>query len=267
MHAPKHRSRLRLFCGYWYFLLKKQLYWHASSTPFAQTQSDTHLPHVIFRHATPLLRKLQNVDMWMQHNKVQNLRRAVPHLNGLLLEPGEVFSYWQRIGQPTATKGYVPGMILHNGGFTAGIGGGLCQLSNLVYWMTLHTPLTVIERWRHSYDVFPDAQRTQPFGSGATCSYPNIDLQIKNTTDHSFQLILELTDTHLIGTWLSNTPLEHTYKIQERDPRIIHEWWGGYTRHNTLVRITRDKNTDVFVSEEEVCRNHAIMMYEPLLPS
>ena len=61
------------------------------------------------------------------------------------------------------------GMILRNGRVASGVGGGLCQMTNLLYWMTLHTPLTVTERWRHGYDVFPDSNRTQPFGSGATC--------------------------------------------------------------------------------------------------
>ena len=79
-----------------------------------------------------------------------------------------------------AGKCLTGGMVLHNGGFKPGVGGGLCQLSNLIYWMTLHTPLTVVERWRHSYDVFPDAERTQPFGSGATVAYNHIDLQIRN---------------------------------------------------------------------------------------
>lgn len=55
-------------------------------------------------------------------------------------------------------------------------------MTNLIYWMTLHTPLTVAKRWRHGFDVFPDANRTQPFGSGATCSWPILDLQIVNHT-------------------------------------------------------------------------------------
>ena len=57
-------------------------------------------------------------------------------------------------------------MVLFLGQIGGDIGGGLCQLSNLIFWMTLHTPLTVTERYRHSHDVFPDANRTQPFGSG-----------------------------------------------------------------------------------------------------
>lgn len=46
------------------------------------------------------------------------------------------------------------------------------------------TPLTVVERYRHSHDVFPDANRTQPSGSGATCAYPHRDLMIRNDTEH-----------------------------------------------------------------------------------
>ncbi len=267
MQQPKQRSWIRLFLGYWYFLIKKHLYWYFSKTIFARQEHRAHLPYTVFQHASPLLRQLKGVDMWMQYNKVQNLRCALPTLNGLILKPGETFSYWRLLGRPTKRKGYAAGMILRNGHVTAGIGGGLCQLSNLLYWMTLHTPLTVTERWRHSYDVFPDAKRTQPFGSGATCSYPNIDLQIHNTTNQTFQLALELTDTHLVGAWLSDEPVPHSYHIEERHPHIEHEWWGGYTRHNTLVRIKREKHTGAFVGEEEVCQNHAIMMYQPFLTS
>ena len=59
-------------------------------------------------------------------------------------------------------------------------GGRPVQMTNLLYWMTLHTPLTVTERWRHGYDVFPDSNRTQPFGSGATCFYNYMDLMVRN---------------------------------------------------------------------------------------
>lgn len=106
--------------------------------------------------------------MVWQENKVTNLKLAVKRLDGLILYPGETFSYWKRIGKPTARKGYKEGMVLFLGQIGGDIGGGLCQLSNLIFWMTLHTPLTVTERYRHSHDVFPDANRTQPFGSGAT---------------------------------------------------------------------------------------------------
>ncbi len=203
--------------------------------------------------------------MWMQENKIVNLKIAIKQLDGLVLGPGQTFSYWRQIGRPTKNKGYREGMVLHKGWVAAGVGGGLCQLSNLLYWITLFTPLTVTERWRHSYDVFPDVKRDQPFGSGATCAYPNIDLQIKNNTLQKFQLSLEVTDEYLVGKWLSDQPISFSYKIFEKDHEIKGEWFGGYSRNNKIFRSVIDKNTDKEIGEEFIAENHALMMYNPLL--
>ena len=155
--------------------------------------------------------------------------------------------------------------MLDNGKVTKGIGGGLCQLGNLIYWMALHTPLQVEERWRHSYDVFPDVKRTLPFGSGATLSYNYVDLQIKNETNQPFQLRVTITDTHLKGQFLAQYPLTVQYHIEERNHQMQGEVWGGYTRHNQIFRQTFDKNTEALLHEELVTENHAIMMYQPFL--
>jgi len=155
-------------------------------------------------------------------------------------------------------------MVLHYGTFKKGIGGGLCQLSNLLYWMTLHTPLTITERNRHSYDVFPDSNRTQPFGSGATCAYNYLDLQIKNNTEGPFQLYLALTDTHLVGEWRALQPSLYSYEIYEKEHQITPAYWGGYVRHNIINRKIYNKQHQL-VEDEYVVENHAIMMYEPLL--
>ncbi|MBQ7776531.1 MAG: VanW family protein, partial [Lachnospiraceae bacterium] len=131
---------------------------------FAHRYQSEKLPFVYCSHKTILLRKLKDVDMWLQQNKIVNLRIAASRLNGIVLQPGEVFSYWKLIGKPSRRKGYVDGMVLRNGQLMVGTAGGLCQMSNLIFWMTLHTPLTIIERHRHGFDVFPDSNRTQPFG-------------------------------------------------------------------------------------------------------
>ncbi len=260
-------QRLLSFVGSIFFYVKKIWYWHTSGTKFAQQHPTTNLPTLIFSHQSPLFRELRDVDPYLQQNKVHNLRIAIQQLNSIVIQPGETFSYWRQIGNPTTKKGYREGMILRRGQLHPGIGGGLCQLSNLIYWMTLHTPLTVIERWRHSYDVFPDANRTQPFGSGATCSYPNIDLQIKNETQQPFQLKLELSDTHLLGVWTSDHVIPYRYTITEQDHRIEHTTWGGYIRSNALWRTTYDKQTQLPVKKELITENTALMMYEPLLPT
>lgn len=203
--------------------------------------------------------------MYLQYNKITNLKIAVPKINKVALYPGEVFSYWKLIGKPTRRKGYLKGMVLQNGTFTEGTGGGLCQLSNLIYWLTVHTPLTVIERHRHGYDVFPDSNRTQPFGSGATCFYKYGDLMIRNDTDQLFHLTVEVTDTHLEGAWAVNKQPPYTYEVYEKEHIMQPEYWGGYTRHNLIYRKVFD--TDGYlIGDEYVVENHAIMMYSPFLP-
>jgi vancomycin resistance protein VanW len=81
--------------------------------------------------------------------------------------------------------------------------------------MVLHSPLTVTERWRHGYGVFPDVQRKLPFGSGATLAYNYIDLQITNTTEQDFQLNIFLSETKLLGELLCSQELEHSYEVYE----------------------------------------------------
>lgn len=231
---------------------------------FALENHSTNLDHLIFTHRSLLLRELKDVDMWMQHNKVKNLKIAVKKLNRVVIKPGETFSYWRLLGNTTKRKGYVDGMVLFYGQVKKGTGGGLCQLSNLIYWMTLHTPLTVTERHRHSYDVFPDSKRTQPFGSGATCAYNYLDLQIKNETNNTYQLVVYLTDSHLVGEWRSDALAIRNYEVYEKEHWITHEYWGGYVRHNKIHRkvFNIDK---IQIGDEYITENHAIMMYEPFL--
>ncbi|WP_449622440.1 VanW family protein [Robertmurraya sp. Marseille-Q9965] len=261
---PKDRSPLRIYFGKKYYRLKRYYEWFNGSKKYASAKEPKLLKEVIFRHKSILLRELKDVDMWLQHNKVKNLKIATARLNKVVIRPGETFSYWRLLGNTTKSKGYVDGMILFYGKFIHGTGGGLCQLSNLIYWMTLHSPLTVIERHRHSYDVFPDSNRTQPFGSGATCAYNYMDLQIKNETDNTYQLVVYLNDTHLVGEWRCEVPSVNTYEIYEREHIISKEYWGGYVRHNLIYRKVFNRLKECTL-DEYVTENHAIMMYEPFL--
>jgi len=259
---PRIRSSLRMTIAKTVFSLKRHLTWLKNRTVL--TTSSQPLPYTVFSHQTPLLRNLGKEHMYLQHNKITNLRLALPQLDGILLQPGETFSFWQLVGKPTRRKGYIDGMVLHNGKCYAGLGGGLCQLSNLIYWLTLHTPLTVVERWRHNYDVFPDAERTQPFGSGATVVYNYVDLQIRNETEDVYRLSLKLDDEYLYGSWQSMHAPVYRYEVYESEHRILSHWWGGYTRKNTLRRKITDQNGNL-TGDEFICTNEAIMMYEPLL--
>ncbi|MCD9021874.1 VanW family protein [Cohnella silvisoli] len=261
---PIPRSPWRLRIGKWAYTSQRYMEWMFGGVKFARLKSEHSLPHQAMTHKTPLLRKLSNTDLWLQHNKIINLSVAIPRLDGLVLRPGETFSYWRLLGKPTRLKGYVDGMILFCGEVRTGIAGGLCQLSNLIYWLTLHTELTVTERHRHSYDVFPDASRTQPFGSGATCSYNYRDLRIANHTSVIYQLRLCLDGEYLCGSWYAAEPSRYRYEVKERDHAITSEPWGGYVRHNLLYRDVYALDGE-WLREEEITENHSLMMYSPLL--
>lgn len=263
-HRPIQRSRARLMAGKWWFTTKRYARWLLVYKRMAKTKSEEWLPYAVSQHQTPLLRQLRNVDMWLQTNKIMNLTIAAGQLNGLLLQPGETFSYWQTIGRPTRGKGYVDGMVLFYGTYKTGVGGGLCQMSNLIYWLTLHTPLVVTERHRHSYDVFPDSGRTQPFGSGATCAYNYLDLQIHNPTSEAYQLSVQLTDEALVGEWRCSAPAQYRYEVYEKEHQIASKPWGGYVRSNTIHRRKLNSAGEC-VKDEYITSNEALMMYSPLL--
>ncbi|MFN4214703.1 VanW family protein [Exiguobacterium sp.] len=262
---PKRRSALRIFAGTHVYTIKRRLAWLFDGKRYGSKQNIAPLPYVVHTHRTPLYRKLRDVDMEMQQNKVTNLNLAIQRLNGSVLSPGEVLSYWKKIGRPTKRKGYVESMVLHYGKVTSGIGEGLCQLSNLIYWITLHSPLTVTERYRHSYDVFPDSKRDQPFGSGATCSHNYLDLQITNNTDHDYQLLLYIEGDELVGEWRSATPPVVHYKIYEENHHFTKEWWGGTIRHNQIFREVNSLD-GILLRNEFITENHALTMYDPFLP-
>ena len=264
---PIRRSRLRRCLGRTFYTWRRYVLWLSGKYRFArERQRNRELPYVHADHRTPLLRKLGAVDMQYQYNKITNLRLAVEQLDGLILCPGETMSYWKLIGKPTYKKGYLDGLVLYCGRFDYGVGGGLCQLSNLIFWMTLHTPLTVDERYRHSHDVFPDSNRTQPFGSGATCAYPHRDLMITNDTARTFQLRLRVGEEYLEGEWRCDYEPYVRYRVVERDHEIRPEYFGGYSRHNRLYRQTLNPDGKV-LCDELIVENHALMMYSPLLPN
>ncbi len=264
VEQPEYRGKWRMWAGKEYFIFKRQLAWWFKSRRYSKPSKDLKFQHTIIKHQSVLLRPLKNVDMYLQHNKITIQRLAAAKINGVVIRPGETFSIWKLVGRPTASRGYLEGLVLHNGKTDKAIGGGLCQLGNLLYWMALHSPLTIKERWRHGYDVFPDINRTIPFACGATLSYNYVDLQVQNNTGATFQLHLWLGENHLNGQLRCDQEPAFRYEIVEHDHRILQQWWGGFTRHNTIKRKVFRPSGE-FVTEEVISENHAIMMYQPFL--
>ena len=229
--------------------------------PFAATRDADPLPVVISAHASPLRRRLGTTDLNVEDGKIANLRLAVDAIDGLLLRPGEVFSYWYAVGAPSTQRGFRDGLVLGPDGLESGTGGGLCQLSNLLYWMALQAPVRVTEHHHHGSDLFPDDDRVQPFGSGATVFFNYVDLRFANKTDRRFQLRAWLTDIELRGQIRADRPCPHAYRVVERGHRFVREPDGTVTRENELWRLTLDASTGAVRGEELITRNRAEVRY------
>lgn len=263
IHKPKIRSSLRQFLGKEYFIAKRKWNWIFSKNKWAKKDKSIKFDHLVFKHKSMIMRPLKDVDMILQENKRTNLKLAIQHLDKIVIKPNETFSIWKNVGRPTKNKGYLEGLVLNQGKIQSGTGGGLCQLGNLLFWIFAHTPLTITERYRHGFDVFPDVNRKIPFGAGATLSFNYIDLQAKNLTSNEFQILLYMDSEYLYGELYSKLPIKSTFVIEERDHIIKQQFWGGYSRHNRIIQIEQKANGDEI--EKELVVNQAIMMYNPFI--
>jgi len=263
IEKPKNRGWLRKKIGREYFIFKRTIRWKTANNRWTKVNHTITLKHQVKYHKSMILRPLKDVDMYLQENKRTNLRIAIEKLNNTIIYPGETFSLWKQVGRPTARKGYLEGLVLNQGKIDKGIGGGLCQLGNLLFWIFAHSPLEITERYRHGFDVFPDVNRKVPFGAGATLSYNYIDLQIHNSSDNTYQLKLWLDDTHLHGQLNSKNEVKEKYTIEERNHLFKQQLWGGYSRHNQIFKIAKSESGEEI--ENLLVENHALMMYTPYL--
>lgn len=228
---------------------------------FANEKDAENLPFAVKKHQSLLRRKLGNSDPQLQENKVANLKIAHQTIDGILIKPHETFSFWRCLGEATANKGYLEGMQLSRGEVRRGVGGGLCQLANLLYWMALHTPLEIVERHHHSFDPFPDEKRTLPFGSGAGVFFNYIDLRFYNPTNQTFQIRVWLTSEHLKGSILTEKELSQSFHVFEKNHRFLRESNKNF-RENEIWRKIIDKRSGNTVREEMLVKNFAEVKYE-----
>ncbi|MBQ4051875.1 MAG: VanW family protein [Oscillospiraceae bacterium] len=225
----------------------------------------TLLPAVIYEHQSLIRRKLGDADPVLQENKAVNLSLAAPKVDGILIRPGETFSFWHLVGSCTEKKGYKEGLTIRQGVPQSGIGGGMCQFTNLIHWMVLHSPLTVVEHHHHDgVDLFPDFGRKVPFGTGTSILWNYKDYRFYNDTDQTFQLSVRVTDRYLCGELRAERKLPHSYHIRTEEEFFTREADGVY-RCGEVIREVADKRTGQILEREVIKKNHAKVLYDPLL--
>lgn len=126
--------------------------------------------------------QLSEFSTWYKTAEVDrsyNLSKAAAAINASVVAPGGVFSFNRTVGQRLAEYGYRDAMVIVNGKFEPGLGGGVCQVSSTLYNACLLAGLSIAERHNHALSV-----SYVPLGQDATVSYGTQDFRFKNNTGY-----------------------------------------------------------------------------------
>lgn len=127
-------------------------------------------------------------------NRIHNIKVGASRFNGILIKPGEEFSFIKTLGPVDASTGYLPELVIKTDKTIPEYGGGMCQVSTTMFRAALNAGLKITARTNHAYPV----QYYAPQGLDATVYVPNPDLRFMNDTP-SYILI----QSQIIGTQLT----------------------------------------------------------------
>ena len=201
-------------------------------------------------------------DMRYQYNKVHNLKLAAATIDGLLIRPGETFSFWQRVRHAERGGKYLDGLVLAGDKIIPAPGGGLCQLSNLLFWLFLHSPLIITERHPHSREAFPAPVGDVPSGVDATVGEGYQDLKVLNSTDSTYQLIFDFGEETLTASLLSDRPTQAVYAVSLGNV-IYHRQGETLIRESDICRQTFDRQTNASLGEACLYHGCCALGYAP----
>jgi vancomycin resistance protein VanW len=225
------------------------------------------LPVIVKGHRSVMVRSLLGVDINLQHNKATNLKIAGDKINYLVVKPGEEFSFWKTVGAISKRKGYLSGLTISKNKVSKDIGGGLCQLANLIHWLVLHSPMQVSELHHHSDALFPDERRRVPFGTGTSVFYKNVDYRFINTTKQDIQLLIWQDNGDICGELRTDKAFSFKYRIVEENHCYVMEN-NKYYRKSKVYRLIIDKELNEIIKKELILDNHSEVLYDySLIPT
>jgi vancomycin resistance protein YoaR len=129
--------------------------------------------------------------------RVKNIQTAASRFHGVVIGPGETFSFDRFLGDVSLDQGYAEALIIYNGRTVKGVGGGVCQVSTTAYRAAFQAGFPIKERWPHAYRV---SWYEKGFGPGldATVFAPEVDFQFLN--DSPYALLIETYTSPTFGT-------------------------------------------------------------------
>ena len=121
-------------------------------------------------------------------NRLTNIKMACKTVNGMVIQPGETFSFNKALGERTAKKGYKPAGALENGMHTKQVGGGICQVSTTLFNAVAKADLQIVERSPHSIpSVYVD------LGKDAAVNWNNQDFKFKNNGQYPVYIVASVS--------------------------------------------------------------------------
>lgn len=142
-------------------------------------------------------------------NRTENLRLACEAIDGTILNPGDIFSFNEIVGERTAEKGYKAATVYSGGQSLEELGGGVCQVASTIYYATLHLNLEQVHREPHQFVV-----TYVPYGMDATVYWGHIDYQFKNTLSNPIRILANTDDGSVNITFQGVRETENTVKME-----------------------------------------------------
>ena len=176
-------------------------------------------------------------------NKLKNLALGAGRVNLSVVGFNQNWSFWHYVQQPTQRNGFVVGRNLVNGKLTRQVGGGLCQLSSLMYHLALSVGFQIAERHAHSIDIYREQERFTPLGADATVVWGFKDLRLVNP--HAIEIVFEcfVKDHFLTGRVYSRgqLPQYETTFIREQmgDHRVLVNTLVNQKQHTQTVYLQK----------------------------
>ena len=240
-------------------ICKRHIQDFLSKEKLAKEKRTEKLPNLVSSYNSYLIKK--GTEPELQENKVVNVNIASSKINGLVIHPGEIFSYWRIIGTVTKRKGYKEGRVLKNNKIQPGMGGGLCNLANTINLVVLNSPLEVTEFHTHSDALAPDYGERIPLKDGTCVGYNYIDYRFKNTTDQDIQLFVWVENKTLYAELRSEKEFPWRYEITEEDHHFQKEG-ENYYRVSKIYRNKFDRKTNELLEKTLIWDNHSKVMYD-----
>ncbi|GAB6108335.1 glycopeptide resistance accessory protein VanW [Fusibacter bizertensis] len=227
---------------------------------YSASKTDALLPYQIFETISPLYNHETGFDMVYQENKVFNLKLAANTLNHIIIRPGETFSFWKLVKYADKDTPYKDGLSVIDGKLTTTSGGGLCQMSNLLFWMFLHTPLTIVERHGHVVKDFPEPPSDALLGVDATVSEGWLDLKVKNETKDAFQINIAFDEGQIIGRLWTDKDTGQFFEVVNGTP-TYYRAHGMIFEEIDVKQKTINSTTGTCISEKLLYRNKCEIGY------